>query len=50
MNSNLPPGAENDPNAPWNNEDEYECNVCGAPILRPGTCDSPDCIKTDNEL
>lgn len=36
MNNNIfgwsyPAGAENDPNAPWNQTDEYteECPVCG---------------------
>jgi len=30
--SNLPAGAENDPNAPWNQEEqENECSYCGEP-------------------
>ena len=27
--SNYPPGAENDPRAPWNQKDVYECDKCG---------------------
>lgn len=46
--NNLPAGSENHPSAPWNNEDEFECNVCGTPIESQGICNSRDCIKTDN--
>ena len=32
MSSNLPAGAEHDPNAPWNNEEkDNECLYCGEP-------------------
>ena len=27
--SNYPDGAENDPNAPWNQKDVTECDECG---------------------
>ena len=47
MNSNIPAGAENDPNAPWNNEEEFECNVCGKPIHKEGICKSKACFKAD---
>lgn len=29
--NNLPIGSENDPNAPWNNE-QHACYECGKPI------------------
>ena len=43
--SNLPPGAEYDPNAPWNNEDENECGFCGDPCS--GSYCSKDCERAD---
>jgi len=45
--SNLPPGAEFDPNAPWNNEYEDECAFCGEPCN--GTYCSDDCERADND-
>lgn len=30
-------------------EQYFECVVCGEPIDHEGTCGSKDCIKTDNE-
>jgi hypothetical protein len=35
----YPPGAENDPNAPWNQVDDY-CEVCEKPVDR---CRCPEC-------
>ena len=38
-------------NAPWNNEKEYDCIVCGKPVYEEGTtCSSKVCRKVDNEL
>lgn len=45
--SNLPAGAENDPNAPWNNEEENLCYFCGNPCDRL-YCDDR-CKKADLE-
>jgi len=58
MASNLPDGAENDPNAPWrNNLDDYEtCEICGQrKLIINMECppDAPDtwfCIKCMKEL
>jgi len=32
-----------------NQEEYYECNVCGVEIEKEGICDSKACIKADNE-
>lgn len=45
--SNLPAGAENDPNAPWNNEEEETCLYCGIPCN--GMYCSDDHKKADLE-
>ena len=46
--SNLPAGAENDPNAPWNNEEPiWDCAVCGTPTdAMDGYCSS-ECFMAD---
>ncbi len=36
----YPPGAANDPNAPWNQADEGPCDVCGKPL---DDCICPEC-------
>lgn len=46
--SNLPVGAENDPNAPWNEEKEYECAMCGEPMSKNTTYCSNACYFADN--
>lgn len=33
MNSNLPPGSTNDPNAPWNDTSDF-CRVCDSKHLQ----------------
>lgn len=44
--SNLPAGASEDPNAPWNLEEEKEtCFYCGEPCKK-GYCDDA-CKKAD---
>ena len=45
MNSNIPIGSENDPRAPWNEKDTFECTECGAPVDREGDTCSKDCFK-----
>lgn len=45
MSGNLPAGAEQDPNAPWNNEEENTCNYCGEPCERSYCND--DCKRAD---
>lgn len=35
----YPPGAEHDPNAPWNQVDDY-CEVCEKPVDK---CRCPEC-------
>ena len=42
---NLPAGAENDPNAPWNNEKESTCGYCGDACTKD-FCNK-DCEKAD---
>jgi len=45
--SNLPAGAEHDSNAPFNEEENFECNVCGAIMESDiGVCSS-ECQKVD---
>jgi hypothetical protein len=36
----YPPGAENDPNAPYNQTDDGPCDVCGQSL---DTCICPEC-------
>lgn len=43
--SNTPAGADNDPNAPWNEKDDFECTECGAPVEKEFSQCSKDCIK-----
>ena len=43
--NNLPLGSENDPNAPWNQNDNNECSFCGASCINKYCND--DCRKTD---
>ena len=45
--SNYPAGAENDPNAPWNQPDnDNECMFCGEPTDNVYYC-SKNCEKAD---
>lgn len=45
--SNIPIGSENDPNAPWNeDEGELECKYCGEAITKGFYCDK-NCEKAD---
>lgn len=45
--SNYPTGAENDPNAPYNqNDNDFECSECGTPLSSDkGVC-SKECYKS----
>lgn len=45
--SNLPSGAENDPNAPYNETENY-CNVCDEPIGINSSYCSQSCWDVDN--
>ena len=45
--SNYPMGAENDPNAPFNEVVKYNnCMYCGEPIENNGYCNT-ECEKAD---
>lgn len=44
--SNYPLGAENHPNAPYNETDNHECPVCGAEVETQGMTCSTMCHKT----
>lgn len=51
MNSNLPPGATNHPNAPWNQKEMY-CRICESKsigeIVDQYLAEHPDCTDWDN--
>lgn len=44
--SGYPAGAENDPNAPYNEVDERECSFCGTPTSNKYFC-SKECEIAD---
>ena len=49
MNSNTPIGAEHEPNAPYNEQSVFECNVCGRDMdSDKGVC-SNICFKADQQ-
>ena len=48
MSGYLPAGAENDPNAPWNEKDqEFECRMCGEPMDTDKHYCSTSCFNAD---
>jgi hypothetical protein len=51
MNSNLPAGAENDPNRPWDTSEKY-CRVCESDTIEDLIDDyleqHPDCLGPDD--
>lgn len=47
MNNNLPIGSENDPEAPYNqNDNEFECTECGKSMSSDSGVCSSKCFKT----
>lgn len=48
MGDNLPIGENNNSEAPYNEKEEFECNVCGISIDKKGICKSNACFKADN--
>ena len=42
----YPPGAANDPNAPYNQVDDYPCEVCGKAI---DDCICPECPQCGSQ-
>jgi hypothetical protein len=51
MNSNLPAGAENDPNRPWDTSEKY-CRVCESDsienLIEQYLEEHPDCLDPDD--
>jgi hypothetical protein len=51
MNSNLPAGAENDPNKPWDTSEKY-CRVCESDtienLIEQYLEEHPDCLNPDD--
>lgn len=45
IENNIPAGAENHPNAPWNDTEEFECKECGEPMSEDSGYCSNSCWK-----